>query len=110
MNGHGCVARHEAAYAQWLTENPIGFVLLERTLTIHRSTCRSVRPLRSPSLLGGGVWCDPSIAALEYALLQIEGAVYRCTRCRPQSDPEGVGMRAEYAAKMRAHLAKQRAL
>jgi len=26
-----------------------------------------------------------------------------CARCKPQSDPAGVGMHAEYAAKMRAH-------
>jgi hypothetical protein len=37
--------------------------------------------------------------------MMIEGAVHLCARCKPQSDPDGFGMHAEYAVKMRAHLA-----
>ena len=46
---------------------------------------------------------------LEYVLMMFEGAVHLCGRCKPQSDPDGFGMHAEYAAKMRAHLAEVRA-
>jgi hypothetical protein len=110
----GILKRHDPAYAPWLTDNPAGFVLLERTFTIHRASCPSVRPTRSPerrpSILGGGVWCSRGIAPLEYSLFQLEGAVYYCHRCKPESDPVGVGMHFEYAAKMRAHLAEERAL
>ena len=53
--------------------------------------------------------CSRSIAPLEYALMMIEGAVYLCARCKPQSDPVGLGMHVEAAARMRAHLAEQRA-
>ena len=110
----GILARHEPAYAEWLAANPQGFVLLERTYTIHRAACPSVRPLRGPerrpSLLGGGVWCSRGVASLEFALLQLGEFAHLCARCKPQSDPDGVGMHAEYAANMRAHLAKERAL
>lgn len=110
----GILKRHDPAYAAWITDNPAGFVLLERTFTIHRAACPRVRPTRSPerrpSILGGGVWCSRGMASLEYSLFQLEGAVYHCDRCRPESDPVGVGMFAEYAAKMQAHLAEERAL
>lgn len=106
--------RQDLAYAEWLKANPEGFVLLERTYDIHRATCPRVRPLRwperRPSLLGGGVSCSRSIAPLEYALMMIEGAVHLCPHCKPRSDADGFGMHAEYAAKMRAHLAEERAL
>lgn len=59
---------------------------------------------------GGGVSCSRGIAPLEYALFQLDGAVYYCKRCKPESDPVGVGMHFEYAATMRAHLAEERAL
>lgn len=110
----GMLKRNDPAYATWLTANPAGFVLLERTDTIHRAGCPSVRPTRSPerrpSNPGGDVWCSRGIAPLEYSMFQIEGAVYHCDRCKPESDPVGVGMHFEYAAKMRAHLAEERAL
>jgi len=110
----GILQRHEPAYAVWLAANPDGFVLLERTYDIHRATCPRVRPLRwpdrRPSLMGGGVCTSRSIAPLEFALLQFDGGVHLCARCKPQSDVDGVGMHAEYAAKMRTHLAEERAL
>lgn len=109
----GDLLRHQPAYAEWLAANPQGFVLPARTYTIHRATCPSVRPLRQPErrpgLLGVGASCSRSIAPLEYALMMIDGAVHLCTRCKPQSDPAGFGMHAEYAARMRAHLAEERA-
>ena len=112
--GDGILARHEPAYAEWLAANPQGFVLLERTYTIHRAACPSVRPLhgpeRRPSLLGGGVCCSRGVAPLEFALIQLGDFAHLCTRCKPQSDPDGVGVHAEYAAKMRAHLAEEHAL
>ena len=58
-------------------------------------------------MLGVGASCSRSIAPLEYALMMIEGAVLLCTRCKPQSDPGGFGMHADYAANMRAHLAER---
>ena len=80
----GILARHEPAYAEWLAAHAQGFVLLERTYTIHRATCPGARPLRGPerrpSDLGGGVWISCSVAPLEYAMLQFEGAVYLCDR------------------------------
>jgi hypothetical protein len=89
----GDFKRHEPAYAKWLSAHPTGFVLLARTYTIHRATCPRVRPLRQPErrpgLLGVGASCSRSIAPLEYALMMIEGAMHRCTRCKPQSDPAG---------------------
>ena len=110
----GILKRHDPAYATWLTANPDGFVLLERTDTIYRADCPSVRPTRSPksepSILGGGVWCSRGIAPMEYSMFQFNGAVYYCDRCKPESDPVGVGMQFEYAAKMRAHVAEERAL
>jgi hypothetical protein len=67
----GQFKRHEPAYAEWLAAHPQGFVLLARTLTIHRATCRSVRLLRRaerrPGLLGVGALCSRGIAPLEYA-------------------------------------------
>lgn len=54
--------------------------------------------------------CSRGIAPLEYSLFQLDGAVYYCDRCKPESDPVGVGMHFEYAAKMRAHLGEERAL
>ena len=105
--------RNDPAYATWLTDNPNGFVLLERTFEIHRASCPSVRPRRSPerrpSNPGGGVSCSRGIAPLEYAQVQFEGAVHYCKRCKPEPDPVGVGMHFEYAAKMRAHPAEERA-
>lgn len=72
----GDFKRYEPAYAEWLTAHPHGFVLLDRTYTIHRATCPSVRPLRQPErrpgLLGVGASCSRSIAPLEYALLMID--------------------------------------
>lgn len=69
-----------------------------------------VRPLRQtercPGLLGVGDSSSRSIAPLEHALLMIEGAVCLCNRCKPQSDPAGFGMHVNYAAKMRARLAR----
>jgi len=110
----GMLRRNDPAYAVWLTDNPAGFVLLDRTFEIHRASCPSVRPTRwperRPSILGGGVSCSCGIAPLEYALFQLDGAVYYCKRCKPESDPVGVGRHFEYAAKMRAHLAEERAL
>jgi len=110
----GMLKRHDPAYAVWLTDNPAGFVLLERTFEIHRAACPSVRPTRSPerrpSTPEGGVWCSRGIAPLEYSQVQFAGTVYYCKRCKPKSDPVGVGMHFEYAAKMRAHLAEERAL
>ena len=114
MSDHndGDFKRHEPGYTEWLTAHPQGFVLLARTYTIHRATCSRVRPLRQPErhpgLLGVGASCSRSIAPLEYALMMIDGAVHLCTWCKPQSDPVGFGMHAEYAANMRAHLAKSR--
>ena len=103
--------RHDPRYAAWLAANPDGFVLLARTYDIHRATCPRVRPTRwperRPSLLGGGISCSRSIAPLEYALMMIEGAVHLCARYKPESDLDGFGMHAEYAAKMRAHLAEE---
>lgn len=111
---NGEFKRHEPAYAEWLSAHPHGFVLLAKTYTIHRATCSRVRPLRwperRPGLLGAGTSCSRSIAPLEYALMMIEGAVHLCARCKPQSDPGGFGMRADYAAKMRAHLDEERAV
>jgi len=40
--------------------------------------------------------------------MMIEGAVDLCVRCKPESDPGGVGMHAGYAARMRTHLAEER--
>ena len=39
-----------------------------------------------------------------------QGAVHLCPNCKPESDAVGFGMHAEYAAKMRAHLAEELAL
>ena len=108
----GSTERHEPAYAEWLTANPQGFVLLMNTYKIHRATCSSVRPLRAAArrrgICGGMVFCSVGRAPLEYALLQFEGAVRTCNRCKPGSDPVGVSMHAQYAASMHAHLAEER--
>jgi len=62
----GMLRRNDPAYAVWLTDNPAGFVLLDRTFEIHRASCPSVRPTRwperRPSILGGGVSCSRGIA------------------------------------------------
>lgn len=107
---HCSVARHEPAYAEWLTAHPEGFVLLMKDFTIHRATCPRVRPLRwparRPGLYGPEAECSTSIAPLEYAMAVFEGAVYLCTRCQPESDPVGVRMHFEYAATLRGHVAR----
>lgn len=89
-----------------------GFVLLMSTLTIHRASCSSL-----PSPTGsskGSQTSDPeaiyskSLGQLQYALLEIEGAVHACAMCDPGSDPEGFRAVASYAAIMRKKLDKLR--
>lgn len=104
--------RHEPAYAEWITANPRGFVELMNTFMIHRATCSSVRPLHVATgrrgIFDGMVSCSIGIAPLEYASRMFNGAVFYCKRCKPGSDPVGVGRHVQYAAKMRAHLAEER--
>jgi hypothetical protein len=104
--------RHSTAYADWLTDHPGGYVLKLSTVTIHKANCSSVRALITPAHRPGSspdVFCGRSIAPLEYAMLQFEGAVHLCARCQPSSDPSGLGQLAQYAANMRAKIGRDRA-
>lgn len=97
--------RHSAAYAEWLVDHPGGYVLNLSTVTIHRANCSSVRAFITPARRPGAssdVFCALNIALLEYSMLQFEGAVYRCARCQPVSDPGGVGQISQYVANLRA--------
>ena len=100
----GIYQRNDPAYAQWLTANPQGFVFLSRTNSMHRASCRSVRPLirpeRQQSWLGG-VWAYRAVAALDHDLTVIGEYADRCTRCKPGSDVEGVEMLAGYLRRIR---------
>ncbi len=88
------------------------FVLLIRTLTIHRAGCSSLRPLATSvgetPRSDAEVVRSTSLAKLEYALLQIEGAVHTCPRCRPGSDPVGLTMLTAYAANMQDRVISRR--
>lgn len=104
--------RQTPQYREWLDANPAGFVMLTTTWTIHRASCSSVRPL-SPPAPGARVHqedahCSTSLAKLEFALLQIDGAVHTCSQCEPGSDSRGVAMMLTYAANMRAKVARER--
>ena len=100
----GVFERHEPAYAEWLTANPLGFVFLARTNCMHRAGCRSVGPLRRPEPQPnwlGGVWAPHSVPRLDHDLAVIGEYADRCSRCKPGSDSEGVEMLARYLRGMR---------
>ena len=102
--------RNAPGYARWLAANPEGFVLLTSTWTIHRALCSMVRPpsVDEPKVSPLEVECSTSMAELEYAMLQFNGGVDRCSQCDPPSDAAGVGMMAQYAANTRAKIARMR--
>jgi hypothetical protein len=100
----GIYERNDPVYAEWLAANPHGFVFLARTNSMHRASCRCVRPLLRPERQQNwlaGVWVSRAVAKLDHDLSVICEYADRCTRCKPGEDIEGIEMLAGYLRRMR---------